>query len=162
MRTMDQWFAEYAVSHQNQTNKAIHYVCVPAIFFSIVGLLMSIPATWLADLIDWHEPLVVHWATVALIFVLLFYIRLSIGVALRIFLFSALCVIGNYYIGLYAPLWLVSLLIFVVAWIGQFYGHKIEGKKPSFLKDLQFLLIGPAWVIEHFFASKHSMRRTRP
>lgn len=157
MKTMDQWFAEYAVSHQNKTNKAIHYACVPAIFFSIVGLLMSIPATLLTRLTNWHEPLIVHWATVALVLVLLFYIRLSIGVAIRILLFSALCVIGNYYISLYMPLWIASLSIFVIAWIGQFYGHKIEGKKPSFLKDLQFLLIGPAWVIEHFFASKHSM-----
>jgi uncharacterized membrane protein YGL010W len=46
------------------------------------------------------------------------------------------------------PLFYTSLLIFVVAWVGQFYGHHIEGKKPSFLKDLQFLLIGPAWVLE--------------
>jgi uncharacterized membrane protein YGL010W len=48
-----------------------------------------------------------------------------------------------------APLWLVSAIVFVVAWIGQFYGHKVEGKKPSFLKDIQFLLIGPAWLL-HF------------
>ena len=52
-----------------------------------------------------------------------------------------------------APLWLVSLIIFVVAWIGQFYGHKVEGKKPSFLKDIQFLLIGPAWLM-HFVYKK--------
>jgi uncharacterized membrane protein YGL010W len=47
------------------------------------------------------------------------------------------------------PLWVISLIIFFVAWIGQFYGHKVEGKKPSFLKDIQFLLIGPAWLM-HF------------
>ena len=34
----------------------------------------------------------------------------------------------------------------MIAWIGQFIGHKIEGAKPSFFEDLQFLLIGPAWV----------------
>jgi len=45
------------------------------------------------------------------------------------------------------PLWLVCLIVFVLAWVGQFYGHKVEGKKPSFLKDLQFLLIGPAWLL---------------
>jgi uncharacterized membrane protein YGL010W len=48
-----------------------------------------------------------------------------------------------------APLWVICIVIFIVAWIGQFYGHKIEGKKPSFLKDVQFLLIGPAWLM-HF------------
>jgi uncharacterized membrane protein YGL010W len=36
--------------------------------------------------------------------------------------------------------------IFVVAWIGQFYGHHLEGRKPSFLTDLQYLLIGPIWI----------------
>ena len=45
-------------------------------------------------------------------------------------------------------LWQLSLGIFVLAWIGQFYGHKVEGKKPSFFKDLQFLLIGPLWTIK--------------
>ena len=41
-----------------------------------------------------------------------------------------------------------SIAVFVIAWIGQFYGHKVEGKKPSFLEDLAFLLIGPLWVTE--------------
>ncbi|MEG2033750.1 MAG: Mpo1-like protein, partial [Janthinobacterium sp.] len=41
----------------------------------------------------------------------------------------------------------VSLGVFVLAWIGQFIGHQIEGKKPSFLDDLRFLLIGPLFVL---------------
>jgi uncharacterized membrane protein YGL010W len=45
------------------------------------------------------------------------------------------------------PLWLTSLAIFVVAWIGQFIGHHIEGKRPSFFKDVQFLMIGPLWLM---------------
>lgn len=44
-------------------------------------------------------------------------------------------------------LWLLSVIVFVIAWIGQFVGHQIEGKKPSFFKDLQFLLIGPLWLL---------------
>jgi uncharacterized membrane protein YGL010W len=47
----------------------------------------------------------------------------------------------------------ISLGVFVLAWIVQFYGHKIEGKKPSFLKDVQFLMIGPAWLM-HFIYKK--------
>ena len=66
-------------------------------------------------------------------------------------LFSVFCLIGNYYISIYFPLLFVSLLVFIVAWIGQFYGHKVEGKKPSFIKDLQFLLVGPAWVMYKIF-----------
>lgn len=151
MRSIEQWFDEYAVSHQNSTNKAIHYICVPAIYFSITGLLMSIPATPLSNLFKLNLPLIENWGFVAMIFVLIFYIRISVGMAIKMALFSALCLVLNYYLGQILPLWIASLCIFTAAWIGQFYGHKIEGKKPSFLKDLQFLLIGPAWVIENIF-----------
>src|SRR5262249_2722390 len=37
--------------------------------------------------------------------------------------------------------------VFVAAWIAQFVGHSIEGRKPSFFEDLQFLLIGPLWLL---------------
>lgn len=154
MRTLDQWFAEYAVSHQNPTNKAIHYICVPAIFFSIVGLLMSIPSTIIANTLQLNAPIIENLAFVVLLLVLVFYIRLSISTALKIAVFSGICLVINYYIGQIVPLWAFSIGVFVIAWIGQFYGHNIEGKKPSFLKDLQFLLIGPAWVVENLFSRK--------
>lgn len=152
MKTLNIWFEEYAVSHRNETNKAIHYICVPAIFFSIVGLLMSIPSVYLTELAG-GSFLIGNWATVALLFVLIFYFRLSISMGFKMLIFAILCIIGNYFIATVAPLWLVSLIIFALAWVGQFYGHKIEGKKPSFLKDIQFLLIGPAWVMDNVFKS---------
>lgn len=151
MRTLDQWFSEYAVSHQNKTNQLIHYICVPAIFFSIVGLLMSIPPGPLTGIFPMYIPFLENWAVIVLLLVLLFYMRLSISMGIKILIFAALCIAGNIYISQLAPLWMASLIIFVVAWFGQFYGHKVEGKKPSFLKDLQFLLIGPAWVIKKVF-----------
>lgn len=154
MKTLDQWFEEYAVSHQNPKNKAIHYICVPAIFFSIVGLLMSIPSAFLNNLLHLNQPIIENWAVVVLIFVLLFYLRLSVAMAVKIAVFSFLCLILNFYIGQFVPLWAFSIGVFVVAWIGQFYGHKIEGKKPSFLKDIQFLMIGPAWVVQNLFSKK--------
>lgn len=43
--------------------------------------------------------------------------------------------------------WILYLGVFVITWIFQLIGHKIEGKKPSFLKDIQFLLIGPIWLL---------------
>ncbi len=151
MRTLDQWFSEYAISHQNKTNQLIHYICVPAIFFSIVGLLMSIPPGPLTGIFPMYIPFLENWAVVMLILVLLFYMRLSISMGIKMLIFTALCIAGNFYLSLFTSLWLISLIIFAVAWIGQFYGHKVEGKKPSFLKDLQFLLIGPAWVIKKIF-----------
>jgi uncharacterized membrane protein YGL010W len=154
MKTLDQWFEEYAVSHQNPKNKAIHYICVPAIFFSIVGLLMSIPSAFLSNLLHLNQPIIENWATVVLIFVLLFYIRLSFSMAIKIAVFSFLCLVLNFYIGQRFPLWTFSIGVFIIAWIGQFYGHNIEGKKPSFLKDIQFLMIGPAWVAQNLFSKK--------
>jgi len=148
MKTLQQWYDDYAVSHQNKTNQKIHYICVPAIFFSIVGMLMSIPATFIENTLGLHNPFIENWAGVLLVLVLVFYLRLSFSLFLRMLGFSILCLMGNYYLGQYLPLFYTSLLIFVAAWIGQFYGHQVEGKKPSFFKDLQFLLIGPAWVFE--------------
>ena len=148
MKTLQDWFDDYAVSHQNETNKKIHFICVPAIFFSIVGMFMSIPANFLQETLGITNPFVGNWGAIALMFVLLFYLRLSFSMFLRMLGFSILCIIGNYYLGIYLPLFYTALLIFTLAWIGQFYGHHVEGKKPSFIKDLQFLLIGPAWVLE--------------
>jgi uncharacterized membrane protein YGL010W len=70
-------------------------------------------------------------------------------------LFSALCLALANYLAITFPgmLAYISLGVFVLAWIVQFYGHKIEGKKPSFLKDVQFLMIGPAWLM-HFIYKK--------
>lgn len=147
MKTLQEWYDDYAVSHQNKTNQQIHYICVPVIFFSIIGLLMSIPNDLWRSM-GLENPMIGNWAVAVMIPVLIFYLRLSFSLFLRMLGFSVLCIIGNYYIGLYLPLLTVSLMVFVLAWIGQFYGHKIEGMKPSFLKDLQFLLIGPAWVFE--------------
>ena len=151
MKTLQQWFDEYAVSHQNETNISIHFICVPAIFFSIVGIFMSIPSQFLTNLIKLGNPFIINWATVTLFFFLLFYLRLSFSMFFKMLVFSILCLIGNYYLGQYLPLLYTSIGIFVIAWIGQFYGHKVEGAKPSFLKDLQFLLIGPAWVVKKMF-----------
>jgi uncharacterized membrane protein YGL010W len=115
---------------------------------------MSIPSGIIANTLKLNAPIIENWAAVVLIFVLLFYIRLSVAMAIKIAIFSAICMVVNYYIGQFLSLWMFSIGVFVIAWIGQFYGHNIEGKKPSFLKDLQFLMIGPAWVVENLFSRK--------
>jgi uncharacterized membrane protein YGL010W len=148
MKTQQQWFDEYAESHQNPVNQAIHYVCVPVIFFSIVGLFMSIPAQLIIEFTGWGNPVFANWAVVALILPLFFYLRLSLKTFTLMLAFSLISLYGNHFLSEVAPLFSSSIALFVVAWVGQFYGHKVEGKKPSFLKDIQFLLIGPAWVFE--------------
>ena len=152
MKTQQQWFDEYAVSHQNKTNQLIHYICVPAIFFSIIGMLMSINTSFLRNILKLENPLIENWGFFAIILVLVFYFRLSFKSFILMLLFSVFCIVSNYYLSKSLPLFYTSIIIFAIAWIGQFYGHHIEGKKPSFLKDLQFLLIGPAWVFKKMFS----------
>lgn len=149
MKTAQQWFDEYAVSHQNETNKFIHFICVPIIFFNVVGLLMTIPTGFLESTFGAYNPLLENWATVVLgIILIFFYLRLGFWHFVKMFLFTTISIIGNYYISNQVNLLYFSLIVFTLAWIGQFYGHHVEGKKPSFIKDLQFLLIGPLWVLK--------------
>lgn len=153
MRKIDALLAEYGESHQNHTNKSIHWICVPLIFFSVVGLIASIPSGIVQMVLGEGNPYA-NWATIALILVTAYYVTLSIWLTVGMAAFGLLCLYVSNVISMTgASLWLVCLIIFAVAWVGQFYGHKIEGKKPSFFKDLQFLLIGPAWLM-HFIYKK--------
>jgi len=154
MKTAQQWFDEYAVSHQNETNQFIHYICVPAIFFSVIGLLMSIPTTFLENVLGLYNPLLENWAVVVGLFISIFYFRLGFWYFIKMILLILVSIIGNYWLSSFGNLAMISFAIFVIAWIGQFYGHKVEGMKPSFIKDLQFLLIGPLWVIEKIVRKK--------
>lgn len=127
-KPLDVWLDEYAVSHQNHTNKRIHLICVPVIFLTIVALLMQLS---------------IALTVIVALGALLFYGRLSIFLCLAMTVFVVLCMSFVFWTNWHVGVWLA---IFVIAWIGQFIGHKIEGAKPSFFEDLQFLLIGPAWV----------------
>jgi uncharacterized membrane protein YGL010W len=155
-KTADQWFAEYGESHQNDTNELIHWICVPIIFYCVLGLIWSIPVpAALAETVPGF-----NWVLPVALGVLFFYLRLSVPLAVGMFLFMSACyaliewqALG----GCPVPVWQSSLGLFVLAWIGQFIGHKIEGKKPSFFKDVQFLLIGPAWLM-HFVYKKAGLR----
>ena len=150
MRKIDQLLAEYGESHQNVTNKTIHWICVPSIFFSIVALVWSIPSAGVQQVLG-EGNIYANWATVAMVLVMIYYVSLSIPLSIGMLMFALLCLFVSKIISELniAPLWEVALVIFALAWIGQFYGHRVEGKKPSFFKDLQFLLIGPAWLM-HF------------
>ena len=150
MRKIDALLSEYGESHQNQTNKFIHWICVPLIFFSIVGMIASIPSDVVQQFMG-EGNAYANWATLAMVLVIIYYVSLSISLSIGMAIFAMVCltVINLLQQANVAPVWLICLSIFVLAWIGQFYGHKVEGKKPSFFKDVQFLLIGPAWLM-HF------------
>jgi uncharacterized membrane protein YGL010W len=148
MRTVEQLFGEYGESHTNPRNELLHFICVPAIVLTVIGFLWSIPVpAAFTEISPW-----LNWATITIALAIVYYFRLSlalgIGAALGL---SMLAYIVRFLDTLAWPLWLTCLVIFVVAWIGQFVGHAIEGKRPSFFKDLQFLLIGPLWLLGHLY-----------
>jgi uncharacterized membrane protein YGL010W len=132
VRKVDELFERYGESHRHPVNEAIHWVCVPLITWSVLAALWSAsPAA----------------ACVGIGLALGFYGWLSPAIAIGMLAVSALMI---------APLLLLggntlfaAAAVFVLAWIGQFIGHAIEGKKPSFFEDVKFLLVGPAWLL-HF------------
>ena len=144
-RLIDRLLDEYGESHQNETNKAVHWVCVPVIVWTVIALLWAIPSPFGLPFIN--------WATLLLAASLAYYIRLSPALAVGFAVYAVACVgvIIAYQAVTSFPLWQAALIVFVIAWIGQFWGHKIEGKKPSFFKDVQFLMIGPAWLMSFLY-----------
>lgn len=148
MRTLDQWLSLYGESHQNPTNKNIHRVCVPLIMLSLLGLVALIP---MPEVLTQYRINLSHIIVIA---ALIFYFLLSKSFfMLMIGVVTPMLIIADYFNErlVTKEAAIVWGGIFVLAWIGQFVGHKIEGKKPSFLQDLAFLLIGPLWIVAPLF-----------
>ena len=153
MKTIQEWITEYGESHQNPINKAIHWVCVPLIMLSLLSLISLIPFPFKIELIQFHSKLFyLNWSTIFLIICVIFYLRLSVSIALGMLIIAITMILSISIIEFIdASIWKMSILIFILAWIGQFIGHKIEGKKPSFFEDIQFLFIGPAWLLSFIY-----------
>lgn len=143
MKTLRQWLNEYSESHLNPVNKTLHWICIPQIVFAIWCALKAIPV----------GTALVNPASVVAVLMLAYYLHLSWRLALGMG-----AVFAVMYAGVLAAeaalgqrLAMVAGAIFVIAWIGQFVGHYLEGAKPSFFKDLQFLLIGPLWLLADLY-----------
>ncbi|MGH8126596.1 MAG: DUF962 domain-containing protein [Rhodanobacteraceae bacterium] len=144
MRTVNDWFGSYADDHRNPTNRAIHWVCVPTIMWAVIAALWTIPPI----LPDWFKPGL--WAVLAMVAAYGFYHRLSHNLAYA--MAAAFAVSGAITWVLYGALGprrllILAIVLFVLAWIGQFVGHAIEGRRPAFLTNVVQLLIGPAWLM---------------
>ena len=130
MRKVDDLFDHYGECHRNPVNKAIHWVCVPLIVWSLLGMLWA------------TSPIAAYIAVAA---AMLFYAWLSPALAVGMLgvvapMVYALTLFGSHVL-------LVSAAAFVAAWTGQFVGHLIEGRKPAFMEDIRSLLVGPAWLL---------------
>jgi uncharacterized membrane protein YGL010W len=146
-RPIDRWLGNYSEDHRNATNQRIHWICVPAIVWTVVALLWVIPVPTM-----FARPGL--WAGLALVGAMGFYLRLSrvLGIAMLAF-FAALIALTWWLHGVLGSTVLAwsAVAVFVIAWVAQFIGHRIEGKRPSFLTDLAYLLIGPLWLMSKLF-----------
>lgn len=133
-RKIDQLLAHYGESHRDPRNERIHFVAIPLIMVSLLGLLFAI------------HPWVAYGFVLAS---LVYYARLSMVWLVTMAALSALGLALVHAMG--ERVLLISALIFVGAWIAQFVGHKLEGRKPSFFEDLQYLWIGPIFVLSKLF-----------
>jgi uncharacterized membrane protein YGL010W len=141
-KNSDDYLNEYSRSHQNKTNQLIHKICVPLIMFSLLQLLSCVPTPF-------------NFAYLLIGFSVMFYLLIKVSPRLlslivlqsllMVFIISKLTMAQNLYSGLF---------IFTISWLFQFYGHMLEGARPSFLKDLLFLLIGPLWILDEIFLNK--------
>jgi uncharacterized membrane protein YGL010W len=135
VRKVDQLLAHYGESHRNPRNEVIHFVAIPLIMLSLLGLLSALHP-WVAY--AFVAASMVYYARLSAVFLLAMAVLSAVGLLL-------VHAMGDRVLA-------VSAAIFVAAWIAQFVGHKIEGKKPSFFEDLQYLWVGPLFVLSHLFS----------
>jgi len=153
MRLLDSYLSEYQESHQNPVNVKLHNVCVPAIMWSILALLTTFSV---GPFFGAALPI----SSLLLAASIVFYALIAkLRTVIAMVLIGAVMIHSAQMIPMVRY---VSIAVFVVAWIGQFYGHKVEGKKPSFFKDLLFLLIGPIWVLKKFAPNLVASRVAKP
>ena len=147
MRPIDALLDQYSDDHRNHTNQVIHLLCVPAIVWSVTALLWTIPVPP-----GWFRP--GAFAGFAMVAALAWYWRLSprlwVGITIAFIAFAWIDHSIAARLGMRGLLW-TAITVFVVAWLGQFYGHKVEGKRPSFFTDLKFLLVGPMWTLRKLY-----------
>ena len=148
MRTQEQFLEEYRLTHSNPTNALVHTICVPVILFATFGLLWSVRiGPWFGITGPWGDW--VNAANVVGPWALIFYATLSQRAAVLMAVILLMCTAGV--AGLQdtgVPVAWFCGAIWIAAWLGQFYGHHIEGAKPAFLDDVVFLLIGPLFILE--------------
>ena len=136
MRRVDQLLAHYAQSHQHPTNERIHYTAIPCIMLSLVGLLYV--ASPMLALVFLGASLLYYWRLSSVFLITM--------MAVTVVMLAIIAALNAKHILL--P---VCVTVFVVAWVFQFIGHRIEGKKPSFFEDVQYLWVGPLFVLSRLF-----------
>ncbi|RYX92883.1 MAG: DUF962 domain-containing protein [Comamonadaceae bacterium] len=133
-RRIDQLLDHYGESHRDPRNEAIHFIAIPLIMLSLVGMMFA------------AHPLLAYAFVAAS---MVYYARLSALFLVVMVIWSALTFAVIFAMG--TNVLPVCVSIFTGAWVLQFVGHRLEGKKPSFFEDIQYLWVGPLFVLSRVF-----------
>lgn len=133
MGLMESALIDYKKEHSNSNNQFCHYIGVPTIVFSILGMLqylnianfplnLSLVAITIFTIL--YAQAYKRWSIMFLVISLIFY-----------FVASAFSLMTH-------------VMLFVIGWIFQLVGHYIfEKNSPSFYKNFVHLYVGPLWLI---------------
>jgi len=148
VRPADEWLSQYGRHHNHNLNRLIHWLTIPFVVMSLVGLLWSIPVP---ETFSEATP-VLNWGTIFLMAAIVYYFIMSISLAFGVIPFVVLVVFSVNWLEQFAlPLWLISAAIFSLAWLGERVGHQIEGSQPPVIEDLQTVMIGPVWLLASLY-----------
>ncbi|MGI9260078.1 MAG: DUF962 domain-containing protein [Gammaproteobacteria bacterium] len=144
MRPVDEWLRLYDRHHADGAKQLLHWLMIPFIVTSVVGLLWALPVpTTFSD----ATP-VLNWGTIFLMAAIVYYFILSISLAFGALPLIALVVWAVMWLErLQYPLWMSCTALLVTAWMGQRISHRGPGDRPSLIGDLQYVMLGPVWLV---------------
>jgi uncharacterized membrane protein YGL010W len=149
-RKIDVYFDRLDASHQNPTNRLLHWFFVPVMVLGLLGMAWALPFPHIGFIGKYSGFF--NWASFVIAFAMYYYLKLSPLLSyFALFLLFGLSY-GVMQLELYEkaggpPLALVSVIVLFAGLAGQYIGGKIEDKEQSFNDDTKLLAITPLWVL---------------
>ena len=138
MTPIQDLFKEYEQTHRHPVNQMFHMICIPFLVWSVLGVLWSFKISYGG---------LINGATIVVPLAILYYSTFSRQLAFILFLVGAVMLTFCAYFDRHSLLVLLSIIVFFLSWTGQLVGYHFEGMRPTFFRDLQFLLIAPIWIM---------------
>lgn len=144
MSETDGWLQQYEQTHQDMTYPTVYWAAVPMVVLGTVGILWTLP---IPDEFFEISPLL-NWGTVFLMATAVYYFIISVSLAIGMlpFLLGIAGIQSWLASSAFSPL-RVSIGLLVAGIIGLWMGHRNQGSLRPVLRDLQLMMIGPAWLL---------------
>jgi len=140
---MEELLSRYSNDHRHIWNQRIHKIAVPALLASSVGMFTTLGRFFLPEI------RLLSGGNLQIVFMLIWYGVLDrrLPRVMAPLLFGAAALITYIDRNHGDLLWPLCLGVFFMGWIFQFIGHRLEGNKPAFFSEFNYLMVGPMWVM---------------